>query len=323
MIGIRSLLRFKTTYSKKDLGKIFKNMNRDTKQLFGDLLETNKIRKKRLKSTDGSHAVKVERVNDNVDRLKLKIKPIAKDSFSMVDHSKRDLNEEYYQQFVAAVCHDKVIVRKSSECDVVPSVTNILNATMSEKSKAALENWKRSMIEKMGEDGFNEYSRELMAMGRAMHSKIQSYFTGSLDEVSHYEEVENCWRSLNAVLNNISKPILVEKMVVHKELMYKGIVDCVAFYKHTPVVIEWKKSSRDKLTLQATYDAPIQLAAYMGAVNNDISYDFKVEEGLVVVAYSDGHPANVFKLTKQSCLDYWTVWMLRLNKYKQVKSNFK
>jgi hypothetical protein len=78
MIGIRSLLRFKTTYSKKDLGKIFKNMNRDTKQLFGDLLETNKIRKKRLKSTDGSHAVKVERVNDNVDRLKLKIKPIAK-----------------------------------------------------------------------------------------------------------------------------------------------------------------------------------------------------------------------------------------------------
>lgn len=48
------------------------------------------------------------------------------------------------------------------------------------------------------------------------------------------------------------------------------------FYRDTPVVIEWKKSSRDKSSLQATYDAPIQLAAYMGAVNNDISYDFKV-----------------------------------------------
>lgn len=49
-------------------------------------------------------------------------------------------------------------------------------------------------------------------------------------------------------------------------------------FRHTPVVIEWKKSSRDKSNLQATYDAPIQLAAYMGAVNNDISYDFKVNK---------------------------------------------
>lgn len=49
-------------------------------------------------------------------------------------------------------------------------------------------------------------------------------------------------------------------------------------FRHTPVVIEWKKSSRDKSTLQATYDAPIQLAAYMGAVNNDISYDFNVSK---------------------------------------------
>jgi len=53
------------------------------------------------------------------------------------------------------------------------------------------------------------------------------------------------------------------------------------FYRDTPVVIEWKKSSRDKSSLQATYDAPIQLAAYMGAVNNDISYDFKVNNKLL------------------------------------------
>lgn len=51
-------------------------MNRDTKQLFGDLLETNKMRKKRLKVTDENP--EVERDNDNIDRLKPKIKPIAK-----------------------------------------------------------------------------------------------------------------------------------------------------------------------------------------------------------------------------------------------------
>jgi len=68
-------------------------------------------------------------------------------------------------------------------------------------------------------------------MGSAMHTKIQSHLTGGQPDVSHYDEVENCWRSLEAVLKNVSKPILVEKMVVHDGLSYRGIVDCVAFYK--------------------------------------------------------------------------------------------
>lgn len=49
-------------------------------------------------------------------------------------------------------------------------------------------------------------------------------------------------------------------------------------FRNTPVVIEWKKSTRAKLDLQSTYDAPIQLVAYMGALNNDTSYDFKVNK---------------------------------------------
>jgi len=70
-----------------------------------------------------------------------------------------------------------------------------------------------------------------MAMGSAMHCKIQSHLIGCQPEISHYDEVENCWKSLQTVLKNVSKPIIVEKMVVHNELLYKGVVDCVAFYK--------------------------------------------------------------------------------------------
>lgn len=55
-------------------------------------------------------------------------------------------------------------------------------------------------------------------------------------------------------------------------------ITLLSCFRNVPVVIEWKKSSRDKSSLQATYDAPVQLAAYMGAVNNDVSYDFKVFE---------------------------------------------
>lgn len=70
-----------------------------------------------------------------------------------------------------------------------------------------------------------------MAIGSAMHCKIRCHLNGGQSDVSCYDEVENCWKSLETVLKNVSKPILVEQMVVHNELLYKGIVDCVAFYK--------------------------------------------------------------------------------------------
>lgn len=68
-------------------------------------------------------------------------------------------------------------------------------------------------------------------MGSAMHSKIKSHLTGCESVISQYEEVEKCLQSLETVLKNVSKPILVEKMVIHNELFYKGIIDCIAFYK--------------------------------------------------------------------------------------------
>lgn len=80
------------------------------------------------------------------------------DGFSMVDDSKRCLDEEYYVMFTASSVPSETVIQEMPK-RVLPSVTNILNVTMSEKSKAALENWKKNMIEKLGEDGFNKYSK--------------------------------------------------------------------------------------------------------------------------------------------------------------------
>lgn len=74
----------------------------------------------------------------------------------MVDDSKQNLNEENYEKCIPVPSN--TIVHETHKRDI-PSVTNILNVTMSEKSKAALENWKMKMIEKLGEDGFNKYSK--------------------------------------------------------------------------------------------------------------------------------------------------------------------
>lgn len=73
----------------------------------------------------------------------------------MVDDSKQNLNEENYEKCTPVL--SDTIVHETRKRDL-PSVTNILNVTMSEQSKAALEKWKKNMIEKLGKDGFNEYS---------------------------------------------------------------------------------------------------------------------------------------------------------------------
>jgi len=77
------------------------------------------------------------------------------DGFCLVDDSKRRLNEEHFEKFATSA---ETILRETPKRADLPSVTNILNLTMSEKSKAALENWKKNMIEKLGEDGFKKYS---------------------------------------------------------------------------------------------------------------------------------------------------------------------
>lgn len=50
---------------------------------------------------------------------------------------------------------------------------------------------------------------------------------------------------------------------------------CILF-RGVPVVIDWKLSEKPKKDLKDTYDAPVQITAYMGALNHDPNYKWKV-----------------------------------------------
>ncbi|XP_063184119.1 mitochondrial genome maintenance exonuclease 1 isoform X3 [Chroicocephalus ridibundus] len=189
----------------------------------------------------------------------------------------------------------------------MPSVTRILQQTMSPQQVFYLERWKQKMIQELGKDGFEEYTKTL-----------ESIFLS--EEVTTKEQREDVaisgyLSSVQHVLKDVSEVKALESAVQHETLQYLGLVDCVAKYRGQLCVIDWKTSEKPKPFLKNTFDNPLQVAAYIGAINHDANYDFQVSCGLIVVAYKNGSPAHPHFMDPDLCSQYWNKWLLRLEEY--------
>lgn len=211
--------------------------------------------------------------------------------------------------------------------EVLPSVTKILSATMPASSQFLLDRWKESMIKKLGVAGFNKYQQDTFERGRLLHALIASYLMGQGEPTAITKDiVANLWKSIqNVVRENIKNVRLVEHAVTHREMKYRGIVDCVAFYKNELVVIDFKTAEKPKKSVESLFDNPLQITAYCGAINNDETIprsiiDRNICAGLVIVAYIDGSEASVYYIGREKLLDeYWDKWTTRLDRYTQME----
>lgn len=194
-----------------------------------------------------------------------------------------------------------------------PSVTKILTQTMPLESKLALEAWKEKMIKKLGQEGFDIYQKALLEDGASLHSCIAQSLLGKEYEVPL--KIEPVFKSVQHVLENVQYVKAVETHVVHNKLHYKGVIDCIASYRGENYLIDWKKSDKKKLSLKATYDAPLQIAAYIGAINASNQYPFVIKHGLLVIAYTCGSPATIYEVYDNTLQQYWTAWLRRLQEY--------
>lgn len=222
------------------------------------------------------------------------------------------------------------------ESSDIPSVTRILSATMPAASKFLLDRWKESMIRKLGAAGFAQYQKDTFQRGTALHTLLASHLLGNgepkIDEGELPKEViNNLWKSIkNVVQDKINNVRLVEHIVTHKDMKYRGIVDCVAFYENELVVIDFKTAEKPKKTVESLYDNPLQVTAYCAALNNDTSIskdviDRNIISALVVVAYVDGSEASTYHLSHEQIINnYWKQWQSRLDQYvklEDVKKN--
>ncbi|XP_064503962.1 mitochondrial genome maintenance exonuclease 1 [Pseudopipra pipra] len=200
----------------------------------------------------------------------------------------------------------------------MPSVTHILQQTLSPQQVFYLERWKQKMIVELGKDGFEKYTKKLFLQGELFHSALESIFLSeemAVKEKSEDGVISGYLSSVEHVLEDISEVKALESGVHHETLQYLGLVDCVAKYRGQLCVIDWKTSEKPKPFLKNTYDNPLQVAAYIGAINHDANYDFQVRCGLIVVAYKNGSPAHPHFMDPDLCSQYWNKWLLRLEEY--------
>ena len=208
--------------------------------------------------------------------------------------------------------HD--LLEKNFPITKFPTVSQVLQGSMSESSQEALKNWKSRMTEELGEVGFIEHQRATFRRGTALHQRIMLQLTGS-GQIAVPKEIENYWKSLSSVFTDVNDVELTEKRVYHPFLCYRGVFDCLAKYKGELVVIDWKTSSKVKSSLSDLYDEPLQTAAYAGAVNFDPSLSLSITKFAVVIAYESGQPATVHAFNQKVCMEYWNYFLKRLNTY--------
>lgn len=197
----------------------------------------------------------------------------------------------------------------NSEGTRIPSVTTILNATKPREDRERLLKWQQ----RIGAEQAAEITKTASQRGTGTHRYIQKYLQGQA--VTCPESIRPYWESVEPVLNAVEEVRLVEGAVIHDELGYAGVVDCVASYEGVPCLCEWKTSDRPKRTVDRLYDYPLQLVAYCGAANQLYQdYDLNLRHALLVIAIP-GAPAEVFWFEPSAIEEYWQQWEARVRQY--------
>lgn len=110
----------------------------------------------------------------------------------------------------------------------LPSVSKVLQSTMSASSRFALKRWKLAKIAELGEEGFRKYQAEVFETGSLFHRSIDNFLVNRI-EPEDCPQISHLWDSIRNELDNIeSAPLLTETPLIHEQLRYKGIVDSVS-----------------------------------------------------------------------------------------------
>ena len=123
-----------------------------------------------------------------------------------------------------------------------PSITTVLSS----RKKEGLWEWRK----RVGNDVANYVARTSAARGTAVHHMCEDYLNNDLDKFKEHKKNFHPWclfTQLQKFLDNYVNEIYAQECGLYSD-KYKvaGRVDCIAEYKNTLSIIDFKTSSKER-----------------------------------------------------------------------------
>lgn len=162
-----------------------------------------------------------------------------------------------------------------------PSVTTIL----SHKSKPFIQAWRQ----RVGEAEANRISNVASTRGTKIHTLCEDALNNKDEDVSKLSILDQeMYREFRPLLNDIDNIHCLEGTLYSDHLRLGGQVDCIAEYKGTLSVIDFKTSKKKKTRSQC-YSYFMQCAAY--AIMFEERTGIPVSQTVILMAQEDDGPA--------------------------------
>lgn len=163
----------------------------------------------------------------------------------------------------------------------VPSVTTILDATKSEESKKALQEWRN----RVGHKQAQQITTEAAGRGTRMHKWLEDYVAeGKINEPGSNPYSQHSHKMAKLIiekgLSNCQEFWGTEVSLYFPEV-YAGTTDLVGVHDNTPAIMDHKQTNKPKKR-EWIDDYFIQLAAYATA-HNEI-FNTNIRKGVIFMA---------------------------------------
>lgn len=162
----------------------------------------------------------------------------------------------------------------------LPSVTSILEATKSEKSKKSLADWRK----RTGLKRAQEITTESANRGTKMHSFLENYIKDSAlasEPVNpfHRPSWEMAKKVISDGLKNCSEFWGIE-VALYFPKIYAGTTDCVGIHNGVQSIIDFKQTNKPKKQ-EWIEDYFLQLCAYANAHNE--LFNTNINKGVIMM----------------------------------------
>lgn len=193
----------------------------------------------------------------------------------------------------------------------VPSVTTILSATAPKEKLIALQNWRKSVGEKLA----TEITTEAANRGTRMHKWLENYIkngnTGDPGSNPFSQQSHAMAQSIiNLGLSNCDEFWGTEISLYFPQI-YAGTTDLVGIHKGVECIMDHKQTNKPKKR-EWIDDYFLQLAAYATA-HNEV-YNTRIRKGVIFMCSKDNQYQE-FIVEGVDFDNYVSLWYKKLEEY--------